>query len=298
MSDERAERNTVVLPLDTTSRSAAILPVAKTVIQLAEATPCVVQTEWPTSSLPELKKKFPSLKALLKHAIIAPMQGQPAEGIVRAATEWRSLCIVMAMHEGKKMPDTGLDSTAEGVLREMPCPVVLVPPEREPTPWRIRQVVLPQDGTPETARALGPAITLAGRTGASLLVLHVSGAHALPPQEPGTLTAPQYVDQPQHEWPAWAQEFLERVRYLSGESVKGGIRMFMARGEPGPEIVRFTHSRGADLIVLSWRGELAPRCALTLRYVLQFAPCPVLVLPESREQSGLPFHPRSGERTF
>ncbi|HYE37099.1 universal stress protein [Methylocaldum sp.] len=283
MNDERPEKTTVVLPLDMTPRSAAILPIAKTIIRLADATPCIVQTEWPMASIPDLKEKFPSLKTLLKHAIIAPLQGDPAEGIVRVASEWRSLCIVMAMREGKKMPDTGLDHVAEGVLREMPCPVVLVPPEREPTPWRIRQVVLPQDGTPETARALGPAITLAGRTEAGLLVLHVSGAHTAPPREPGTLTAPQYVDQPQHEWPAWGQEFLERVRSLSGERVKGGIRMFMAQGEPGPEIVRFTRSHGADLIVLSWHGNLAPRCALTLRYVLQYAPCPILVLPESRD---------------
>jgi len=283
MNDERPEKTTVVLPLDATSRSAAVLPVAKTVIRLAEATPCIVQTEWPITPIPDLKKKFPLLKTLLKDAIIAPLRGNPAEGIVRMAVEWRSLCIVMAMHEGEKIPDTGLDPIAEGVLREMPCPVVLVPPEREPTPWHIRQVVLPQDGTPEAARALGPAITLAGSTDAILLVLHVSGAQAIPPREPGTLTPPQYVDQPQHEWPAWAQEFLERVSCLSGERVKGRIRMFMARGEPGPEIVRFTQAHKADLIVLSWRGELAPHCALTLRYVLRCAPCPILVLPESRE---------------
>jgi hypothetical protein len=26
----------------------------------------------------------------------------------------------------------------------------------------------------------------------------------VPPEEPGTFTAPHYMDQPQHEWPAWA----------------------------------------------------------------------------------------------
>ena len=283
MSDECPEKATVVLPLDTTSRSSAVLPVATTVIRLAEATPCIVCTGRPAATISDLKEKFPVLEAWLANAIVASAQGSPAEEIVRMATEWRSLCIVMAMREGEKMPDTGLDPIAEGVLRGMPCPVVLVPPEREPAPWDIRQVVLPQDGTPETARALGPAITLAGRTGAGLLVLHVSGAHVVPPREPGTLAPPQYVDQPQYEWPAWAQEFLERVSSLSGEPVKGRIRMFMAQGEPGPEIVRFTRAHGADLIVLSWRGELAPRCALTLRYVLRCAPCPILVLPESRE---------------
>lgn len=284
MSAVPVEKNTVVLPLDTTSRFAAVLPVAETIIRLARAIPCIVQTEMPPIPIPELKNKFPELKTLLEHAIIAPPRDHPAEAIVRAAAESHSLCIVMAMHEGQKKADTGLDAIAEEVLRNMPCPVVFVPPERGPAPWRIRHMVLPQDGTPVTARAVAPAIALAGRTGAGLLVLHVSGAHAVPPQEPGSLTAPRYVDQPQHEWPAWAREFLDRVRSLSGEHpVKGGIQMCMARGEPGPEIVRFAHGHGADLVVLSWRGELAPRCALTLRYVLQHAPCPVLILPESHE---------------
>ncbi|MGX2040455.1 universal stress protein [Methylocaldum sp. MU1018] len=281
MSVERREKRTVVLPLDTTPRSAAVLSVAKTVIQLVEATPCIVQTERPMASIPDLKEKFPALESVLADAIFAPLQGEPAQGIVRTAAERRSVCIVLAMREGGTMPGSGLDPITEGVLREMPCPVVLVPPERGPAPWRIRQVVLPQDGTPETARALGPAIMLAGRTGANLLVLHVSGAHSVPPRAPGTLTPPQYVDQPQHEWPAWVQEFLERVSSLSGEPVKSGIRLFMVQGEPGPEIVRFTRVHEADLIVLSWRGKLAPHCAHTLRHVLRYAPCPILVLPKS-----------------
>ncbi len=284
MSAVPVEKNTVVLPLDTTARFVAVLPVAETVIRLAQATPCIVQTEMPPIPLSELKNKFPGLKTLLEHAIIAPPRERPAEAIIRAAAESHSLCIVMAMHEGQRKADTGLDGIAEEVLCEMPCPVVLVPPERGAAPWRVRQVVLPQDGTPVTARAVAPAIALAGCAGAGLLVLHVSGAHAVPPREPGSLTAPRYVDQPQHEWPAWAREFLDRVRSLSGEyPVKGGIQMCMARGEPGPEIVRFARGHRADLIVLSWRGELAPRCARTLRHVLQHALCPVLVLPESHK---------------
>ena len=45
-----------------------------------------------------------------------------------------------------------------------------------------------------------------------LVVLHVATAGTERPTEPGTLVSPRYVDQPQHEWPAWAQEFLDRLR--------------------------------------------------------------------------------------
>ena len=42
---------------------------------------------------------------------------------------------------------------------------------------------------------------------AELLVVHVTDVRAAP-AEPGSLTTPRYVDQPQHEWPAWASEFI------------------------------------------------------------------------------------------
>jgi nucleotide-binding universal stress UspA family protein len=135
---------------------------------------------------------------------------------------------------------------------------------------------VPHDGTPTTAGALAEAMDLAQRSGAELDVLHVPTPEA--PTEPGTLGAPQYLDQPQHEWPLWAREFLERTRSLCACPPSVQARLFLRRGAPGAEILRFAQERAGDLIVLAWRGRLEPGRARIMQQVLREAPCPMLVL--------------------
>ena len=125
--------------------------------------------------------------------------------ILRAAIEINPRATVMCKHSGSeraKMPGR----TAMQVLHDSPCPVVLVPPERGATSWHLEHVLVPHDGTPSTSAALQPAAELAERGHAELLVVHVTDSRAAP-AEPGSLTTPRYVDQPQHEWPAWTTEF-------------------------------------------------------------------------------------------
>jgi nucleotide-binding universal stress UspA family protein len=173
---------------------------------------------------------------------------------------------------------TGLGSVASAVVRIAPCPVVLVRPELGVHPAALRRIIVPEDGTPTTAAALQPAGELAGRSGAELDVLHVAAAAAHQPAEPGTLTAPRYLDQPQHEWPVWTREFLQRLRHLCHCPSTVQTRLFLRTGEPGAEIVRFARERETDLIVVAWRGHLDGQRAATLRAVVRDAPCPTLVL--------------------
>ena len=98
---------------------------------------------------------------------------------------------------------------------------------------------------------------LAQRSGAELNVLHVPTPDA--PTEPGAVSAPQYLDQPQHEWPLWEREFLERTLSLSERPPSIRTRPFLRRGEPGDEILRFVREREGDLIVLAWHGQPGAR---------------------------------------
>jgi nucleotide-binding universal stress UspA family protein len=277
MNTHRAETSTIVLPLDRRASSAAILPIVRDVLDHTGATLHIVSADAPAPLAEALRPRCPGIDDLLRNAVFRPSTADVADDLVRIATERLSLCIVLPLYTDRPL-DSGLGPTAEAVLRQMPCPVMLVPPNREPRLWRLAQVVLPQDGTPETARALAPAVRLARRADANLLVLHVSGANTPPPESPGSMTVPRYVDQPHHEWPAWADEFLDRVSGLAGEATDLDLRMFIAMGEPGAEIVRFAREQGGDLIVLPWRGNLAPERAATLKSVLRDAPCPLLVL--------------------
>jgi nucleotide-binding universal stress UspA family protein len=55
--------------------------------------------------------------------------GAPADEIVAAAREWRADLIVTASHGRSGMPRLLLGSTAESVLRQAGCAVMVVKPE-------------------------------------------------------------------------------------------------------------------------------------------------------------------------
>lgn len=272
----------IFLPLNGTPRSAVALPVAKVLADLLDATLHIVHVAEQPLAFDELRRKLSLTVDALAGTVLDVLTGEPADSIVRLATEKNCFLTVMAMYTGSK-PEGGLGSVTEAVLQRVPCPVVLVPPDRALSRWQLQQVVLPQNGTPDTASATRPVIHLAQRARATLLVLHVSGAKTVPPKEAGALTVPYYMDQPQHEWPAWGEEFLERITCLCGYPERIGLKLSLAVGEPGAEIVRFAQIHQVDLIILPWRGSIAPNRAATLKSVMKAAPCPILVLPIAQD---------------
>ena len=201
--------------------------------------------------------------------------GAPAAEILQVAEEMKPRLIVMCKHsraERGKM----LGRTAMKVLHDAPCPVVLVPPERGATPWHLQHVLVPHDGTPTTSAALRPAAELAERGRAELLVAHVTDIKAAP-AEPGSLTTPRYVDQPQHEWPAWTSEFVKRLACICPLGHLH-VRIFLAHGDPAAEILRLSEEtiHGPHRPRLERRWE-APRAA-TLKDILREAHCPIMVV--------------------
>jgi nucleotide-binding universal stress UspA family protein len=279
MNSVNQDLRPVIVPLDATARSAAILPVVRAMLELFRAPACIVPLDPEATTLAQLSEKLPELGTLTIAECGKP-GADPAQAIIHAAQERNGRGIIMALHADPSS-GSGLEAFNETVLREMHCPILLIPPEERLAEWRLRRVVLPHDGSPEVGRAIRPAVRLAERAHAILLVLHVSGAKP-PPEQPGTLATPRYIDQPQHEWPAWAAEFLERVAALCGKPVEVPMRMFVARGEPGREVVRFTREHQGDLVVLPWHCHLEQPHALTLRTILHDPPCPLVILPAER----------------
>jgi nucleotide-binding universal stress UspA family protein len=89
---------------------------------------------------------------------------------------------------------------------------------------------------------------------------------------------PRYVDQPQHEWEAWQQEFLDRVRGVGRGAETVHLHLHLDFDKPASAIVRFAVDHQSDLVILAWRGRLERDRALILRAILSAAPCPVLVV--------------------
>lgn len=185
--------------------------------------------------------------------------------------------IVMCTRGASDAPERSFGEHARGVLGEANVPVVLVRPGGVKVDWALEEVLLPHDGSPATTAAIRPAAELAQRAEAKLLALHVATPGTRPVAEPGSIPVPRYVDQPQHEWPSWAGEFLERLGSTSTLD-PARVRLFLGQGEAGAEVLRVANAEGADLIVLAWHGTLDEEHAKVFKALLRHAPCPMMVL--------------------
>ena len=202
---------TVLVPLDGSVHATAAIPVARGLAELLHATVALLHVSddalTPAALVERMKLSGEDVPGL----IVEHRPGAAAAEIVKEARERHAAMIVMCPQIRTDLRWRALGSVAAAVLRTAPCPVVLVPPARGRKRWALHRLLVPHDGTPTSAATIGPAADLALRSAAELVVLHVATPGAETPTEPGTLVSPRYVDQPQHEWPAWAQEFLARL---------------------------------------------------------------------------------------
>jgi nucleotide-binding universal stress UspA family protein len=177
--------------------SAGALPVANVLGEIEGAALHIIQVGELSRQARNCAVRIGRETPLLDDLTIDTRVGTPTVEILQAAREMKARLIVMCKHrstERGKMPGR----TAMKVLHDAPCPVVLVPPERGATPWHLHHVMVPHDGThPPPSAALRPAAELAERGRA---VVHVTDIKAAP-AEPGSLTTPRYLDQPQDGWP-------------------------------------------------------------------------------------------------
>lgn len=275
MSHEgQAESPTIIVPLDGTDHARVALPVARELAALMGAVLHVVHIAERPAPPRDRLRELGLDPARIGHTVLDERRGSPGAGVLDVARELGSSMVVICPYTGLERPARLLGHVADEVLRRAECPVVLVDPRRGTAPWHLRRVLLPHDGTPTSAAAFVPAADLALRAGARVDVLHVATPGE--PVEQGTMTAPRYVDHPEHEWPQWAAEFLARLRARSPGPAD--LHLYLTRGEPGPAILRFAAEHDVDLVVLASRGTLEPARAATTKAVIRDAPCPVMVV--------------------
>lgn len=267
----------ILVPLDASRSSAVALPVAKHLAELLEGTIHLLHVSTDTAAPTEVLRRIGVSTTEVRGSILSSRVGDPARGVLESADELDAGLIVMCTHTAASSPASEvLGHTARTVLERAPCPVVLVRPDRDVVPWPLRRVLLPHDGTPTTSAAIRPAVDLARAADAGLDVLHVACPGTGLPPERGALAPPRYVDQPQHEWPAWLGEFLERLDSIA-PLASIDVRMWLARGVPGQEVLRTAAEQCDDLIVLAWHGAWEGKHASTVKAVLQGARAPVMI---------------------
>ncbi len=138
--------------------------------------------------------------------------GDVVECLARAArAEPTSILVISADATEGSADALGLGEVAARTLSESLCGVVIVRPGMA-RPLRIARILLPLDGTPSTAAPSAQSGRWRGTSPPSSRIVVVAEAHPGATSEPGSMRPPLYMDQPQHEWAAYASEFPRAIR--------------------------------------------------------------------------------------
>ena len=142
------------------------------------------------------------------------------------------------------------------------------------------RVIVGACGSPGSIRAMRYARDLAGRSGATLAIVHAWSP-------PGGDIADRRSPSP-YLRRVWQQAAWQRVRDCV-EAAWGGMpaevetRLVVARGLPGPVLVDFAN--GSDDLMVVGAGQRGPLARIghgrVARYCLAHAECPVLAIPPS-----------------
>jgi nucleotide-binding universal stress UspA family protein len=231
---------------------------------------------WPTPITPgEASRLLRLSPAALAGMVLDVGVGDPAAAI-SAATRAHPIAFVVLVAAGGGCDACGLGELAAGVLAGSEAGAIVLRPGTALGP--IRRILVPIDGTPSTAAALAPAGELAQRTGASLDVVMVEDAETPLSVEPGAMAPPRYCDQPQHEWPAFSAELVQRLLSAIARWPPGvPIRVLLGTGRPAVVIQRFVEELEPDLIALVWHGAAAGHSAV-FREVVRSTSVPLLLL--------------------
>ena len=201
-------------------------------------------------------------------------QGEAPDAILSFAEARKADLIVMGTHGRRGFDRLMLGSATERVIRKAPCPVLVVrkPADdfldsgtpRDSVP--LARILFCTDFSEYSQRALEPAVSLAERYSAELMLLHVLEDVPSPSETAGAL--------------ATATERLGKlIPPERGKTVR--MKTEVRIGKPYQQIIQFVKETQTDLVVMAVHGrgvlDLAVFGSTTYR-VIQLGPCPVLAV--------------------
>jgi nucleotide-binding universal stress UspA family protein len=189
--------------------------------------------------------------------------GPVVERLVQAAEAGEVVAVAIGSR-GTPVGRHPLGSTASALLAKLEKPILIVPPDASPQP-AIRSVLVPIEASVSASLAPRAIIELAKDAEVEVHALHIHDQESIP----------AFTDQPQHEHPAWAEEFLHRYCPWG----LGSVRLETRVGRIGELVPRVAEECGCDLIALGWSGQLSRERAPVVRETLERSRLPVLLIP-------------------
>jgi nucleotide-binding universal stress UspA family protein len=274
-SERPAARRRVLVALSGPEPPHAAIEAAREIARVIGA-PLHGVLAWPTPITPgEVPRLLQLDPAALEGMVLDVDVGDPAD-CIQAAMRTQPLAFVVLVAADTGCDACGLGEVCARTLAEATTSTVVLRPGRSLGP--IRRIMVPIDGTPSTAAALAPAGELALCAGAALDVVMIEDPNAPLSVEPGAMSPPRYVDQPQHEWPAFSAELVQRLLgAIAHWPPVVPTRFLLGTGQPAAEILRFAAELDPDLIALVWHGG-APGAGEVFREVVRGTSRPLLVL--------------------
>jgi nucleotide-binding universal stress UspA family protein len=221
------------------------------------------------------------------------VEGEPAAEIAKAVRDYDIDLVTVVTHGRKGLSRALWGSTAEEIIAEAPCPVLIIrPPQHDfvehrgdKSEVRLNRVLLSTNFRPSSVAATQVAKQLATQTGAELHAVYVIG---------------DYLEQISVMFPEGGLNALTRLRsYVQermGQLARGdGGRAVphIAEGRPYEEVVRLAAETDADLIVIGTNVHASlfggtPVLGSEIERVVRNSPCPVLCVPAARVVTPLP----------
>jgi nucleotide-binding universal stress UspA family protein len=209
--------------------------------------------------------------------------GQPYQEIVRLAREIDADLIVLATRGHSALKRLLLGSTAERVVRNAPCPVLVARKQKQKSKaatksFAIRAILVPTDFSQCSLAGTKYAASLARTLGARLRLFHAMYPY----------TNYVFVDRPGVRLSGLAEAVEETARQeMDALKQMDFLRDLTVQTEilPGPAVDEICASAGSpdvDLIVTSTHGRTGLKHALigsVAEHVVRYAERPVLVFP-------------------
>ncbi len=269
----------VVLPLDGSEVSTTAFGAATALAELLGLSLHVVHVTETAIDESELQEHLHLSSAQAKGITLQQLQGGVVESLLEYALNVDAHFIVMSGHGETYNQRHLAGSTALAIMQRATIPILVIRSgmETHPSPaWRPRRMLVPLDGSPEATSAMDQVFHLARDLGARVDVLHIAVLGKAAPKGKGAYSSPIYLDYPHYDWPAWSDEFIRRCYLPHQEEVK--LRLLHREGEPAAVTMEVAKEEGADLIALSWHGDLGKKLARTVKGILRRTELPVLLI--------------------